>query len=170
VSSEVAPDVFREVATAQWPPVAMAPTQEKASRPPGLIRLRTGDRVRIEVIVGREGYVTVFAIGPTGQPSLLYPNEPSTATLPTPVEAHRPLHVVDVELTPPTGRERLFAVWSRAPLPLLPEQLRSLADRGELPGSGAYHATRGMKRVQQSVQKLPPDDWHAVVLELDHHQ
>ena len=25
-----------------------------------------------------------------------------------------------------------------------------------------------MKRVQQSVQQLRPEDWHAVVLELDH--
>jgi hypothetical protein len=29
-------------------------------------------------------------------------------------------------------------------------------------------AMRDMKRVQQSVQQLRPEDWHSVVLELDH--
>jgi hypothetical protein len=39
---------------------------------------------------------------------------------------------------------------------------------GESPASQPYVATRDMKRVQQSVQQLRPEDWHAVVLELDH--
>ena len=36
------------------------------------------------------------------------------------------------------------------------------------PTSRPYVATRDMKRIQQSVQRLRPGDWHAVVLELEH--
>ena len=73
-------------------------------------------------------------------------------------------------MTPPAGRERLFAVWTRQPLPLRLDQLHSLVERkhGDSPASRPYVATRDMKRVQQSVQQLRPEDWHAVVLELDH--
>ncbi len=73
-------------------------------------------------------------------------------------------------MTPPAGRERLFAVWTRQPLSLRLDQLHSLVERknGDSPASRPYVATRDMKRVQQSVQQLRPEDWHAVVLELDH--
>ena len=78
--------------------------------------------------------------------------------------------VARVETTPPAGRERLFAVWSRQPLSLYLDQLHSLVEgrEGDSPASRPYVATRDMKRVQQSVQQLKPKDWHAVVLELDH--
>ena len=73
-------------------------------------------------------------------------------------------------MTPPAGRERLFAVWTRQPFSLRLDQLHSLVERkdGDSPASRPYVATRDMKRVQQSVQQLRPEDWHAVVLELDH--
>ena len=72
--------------------------------------------------------------------------------------------------TPPAGPERLFAVWTRQPLSLRLDQLHSLVERKneDSPASRPYVATRDMKRVQQSVQQLRPEDWHAVVLELDH--
>ena len=69
-------------------------------------------------------------------------------------------------LAPPAGRERLVAVWSRAPLPLSPEGLRRLAGDDQV--TGAYRATRDLERVQESVLDLVPEDWHALVLELDH--
>jgi serine/threonine protein kinase len=138
---------------------------KRVPRPPDQVRLQTGDRVRIEVVADRPGYVTVFNVGPTGNLNLLYP-EPSAA--PSAMPAHRPLNVLDVELTPPAGRERLFALWSAAPLPLRPEEFLSLAERGTVPGSGPYRATRDMARVQASVQRLNPGQWQAVVLELDH--
>jgi hypothetical protein len=77
---------------------------------------------------------------------------------------HRPVHILDVEMTPPVGRERLFAVWSRQQLQL--EQLAGLAAEGVV--SKPYRATRDMKRVQQSVQRWRPEEWHSKVLELDH--
>ena len=66
-------------------------------------------------------------------------------------------------MTPPAGRERLFAVWTRQPLSLRLDQLHSLVERknGDSPASRPYVATRDMKRVQQSVQQLRPEDWHA---------
>jgi hypothetical protein len=53
-------------------------------------------------------------------------------------------------------------------LPLRPDGLPSLVGQGAEPVSRPYKATRDMKRVQQSVQQLRPEDWYAVVLELDH--
>lgn len=73
-----------------------------------------------------------------------------------------------LELTLPHGRERLFAVWTRTPVALRPHDLLSFAERGELPNSEPYQGTRNMKRLKEAVQRLPAEDWHAVVLELAH--
>jgi hypothetical protein len=67
-------------------------------------------------------------------------------------------------MTPPVGRERLFAVWSREPLRL--EQLASVAEQGAV--STPYRATRDMKRVQQLVAQLNRHDWRTAILELEH--
>jgi len=172
--------VSRQASPLSFVPVAATHPQEPAGRvtrdmkkvppSPDQVRLRTGDRVRIEVVANREGYVTVFNVGPTGNLNLLHPEDPDRLSAPSPVPADRPLHVVDVEMTPPAGRERLFAVWTHQPLPLRLGELHRLVRRkdGGSPGSRPYVATRDMKRVQQSVQQLRPEDWHAVVLELDH--
>lgn len=134
---------------------------------PERINLQTGDRVRIEVTADRPGFVTVFNVGPTGNLNLLYP-EAQELQAGQILPAGQPLHVLDVELTPPAGSERLFALWSRSPLPLRPEELLSLAEQGVVPGSGPYRATRDLVRVSQSVQQTAPLDWQAVVLELEH--
>jgi hypothetical protein len=138
----------------------------RVPRRPERVTLHTGDRVRLEVESDQPGYVTVFNVGPTGNLNLLYPGEPGV--VPPLLPARRSLHIMDVELTPPTGQERLFALWTRRPLPLRLEELRSLVEHGSLPVTGAYRATRDMVRVQQSMNALPPEDRHAVVLELDH--
>jgi serine/threonine protein kinase len=170
-------NVRREVGGGRYEPLAtthphrgvLTRDMKKVPSPPEQVRLRTGDRVQIEVVADRPGYVTVFNIGPTGVLNLLHPldlgNAPAAA-----VAAEQPLLIGDVELTPPTGRERLCAVWSKAPLPLGPKELQSLAEGGLVAGSRPYRATRDMKRVQQSMQQLRPDAWRAVVLELDHHR
>jgi hypothetical protein len=85
------------------------------------------------------------------------------------VPADQTLQVLDVEMKPPAGRERLFAVWSRQPLPLRLDRLQSLAEpKGkQRSASRAYLATRDLERVRQSVERLAPDDWEAVSVELD---
>jgi serine/threonine protein kinase len=166
VSREISPGRFQAVAATKPQPERATRDMRRVPPPPGQVRLRTGERVRIEVVADRPGYVTVFNVGPTGILNMLYPDDLALASAPVP--AHHPLHVLDVELTPPTGSERLVAVWSRAPLPLRPEDLPSLVVKGAEPVSRPYRATRDMKRVQQSVRGLKPDDWHAVVLDLDH--
>ena len=93
---------------------------------------------------------------------------PRSSPRPGPSLRRTGLQVVDVEMTPPAGRERLIAVWTRRPLPLRLEQLPSLVEGGDLPGSRPYRATRDMRRVQQSLEGLDRNDRHAVVLELDH--
>src|SRR5262249_9651058 len=154
------------LATTQPPAERFLRDLRRVPAEPEQVEAQTGDRVRIEIEPARPGFVTVFNVGPTGNLNLLYPATP--AAPPTEVVPGRPLHILDVELTPPTGRERLFALWTREPLPLRLDEILSLAERGEVPGSGPYRATRDMVRVQESVRELRPEDWQAVVLELDH--
>jgi serine/threonine protein kinase len=160
---------YEPVATTHPQPDRVTRDMKRVPRPPDQVRLRTGERVRVEVVADRAGYLTVFNVGPAGHLNLLYP-ETLSADAPAPVEAHRPLNISDIEMTPPVGRERVFAVWSRRLLSLHLDQLHSLVEpaKGESPASRPYVATRDMKRVLQSVQQLKPEDWHAVVLELDH--
>jgi hypothetical protein len=66
--------------------------------------------------------------------------------------------IANVELTPPAGREQLYAIWSRVPL--------SSDNLAWLTRTRA--TTRDMQRVQASLEELRPEDWHAVLLELDH--
>ena len=47
---------------------------KRAPREPDQISLRTGDRVRIEVVADQPGYIAVFNIGPGGNLNLLYPD------------------------------------------------------------------------------------------------
>jgi hypothetical protein len=168
--------VSRQVGPGRFVPVAAsAPTAEPTARDfrkvppqPDRLRLHTGDRVRLEVVADRPGHVTVFNVGPTGNLNLLYPAEaPAVGEWPF-LAANTPLHIVDVELAPPAGRERLFALWCRQPLPLRLEELRSLTQSGTAPVSGAYVATRDMVRVRRSWEQLPPGDRRVVVLEVDH--
>ncbi len=122
---------------------------------PDRVVLRTGDQVKVEVVCDRDGYLTVFNIGPHGTLNLLWP-EASARAVAQP--ARQPLQVVNVVLTPPAGRERLYAVWSRSPLSR--HRLTGLARPGA--------ALRDMQRVQEAVEELRPEDWHAVLLVLDH--
>jgi hypothetical protein len=132
---------------------------------PDQVRLRTGERVRIDVTSDKEGYLTVFNVGPSGTLNLLYPEgDLHRASPPGLIKPNQPLHILDVEMTPPIGHERLFAVWSRQPLHL--EQLAKLVDEESV--SGPYRATRDMKRVQQSVRQLDQSDWKGAILELEH--
>src|SRR5262245_6402590 len=130
---------------------------------PERVDVRTGDRLRLEVEVDEPGHVTVFNVGPTGNLNLLYPARPGG---PTRVEPGRPLLVAETQLTPPDGRERLVALWSREPLGLRLDELLRLATDGNV--STAHRATRDIVTVQQSVQGLSPEAWHAAVIELNH--
>ena len=117
---------------------------------PDRVVLRTGDRVRVEVVCDRPGFLAVLNVGPSGNVHLLHPEQ---AVHPGEVR-----HLFDVELIPPTGRERLYAIWTRqaATVPQLADLVR--------PGT----TLRDMVRVQDSLSRLPAEDWHAVMLELDH--
>jgi hypothetical protein len=169
VSRLLGPNDYRPVAARGARLDPLARNMKRVPPPPEQVPLRTGDRVRVEVLADRTGYVTVFNVGPTGDLNLLFPDEPAAGAGPT-AWANQPLQVPDVELQPPAGRERLFAVWSRRPLALSLEQLHGAVARGEVPLSEAYRATRNMVKVKQSVAQLPRGEWQAVVLELDHRE
>jgi hypothetical protein len=154
---------FAPVATTNAGAAGLSRNMTVVPPSPERVILHTGDLVRVEVVADRDGYVTVFNIGPTGDLTLLYPEQPQgEAPL---IHANRPVQILEVVMKPPTGTERLFAVWSRVPLPL--EKMLDLA-RGDEGVSRSYRATRNMERVKQSMQQLRREDWHTVVLELDH--
>ncbi len=119
------------------------------------VTLRTGDRVRLLVECGRAGYLTVFNVGPSGTLNVLWP---TSLDRPTRQEAGVPLLVADIEVTPPAGLERVYAVWSARPL-----ERAQLADL-----SRPKMALRDMVRVQAAVDALRPEEWHAAVLEMTH--
>jgi serine/threonine protein kinase len=173
ISRQDGPSFFVPVATTHphQPSGRVTRDMKKVPPPPDQVRLRTGDRVRVEVSANRPGYLTVFNVGPMGTLNLLYPDgDPHRASEPHPIEPNRPLHILDIEMTPPAGRERLFAVWTRQPLPLDVGHLWSVAHTAG-PVSHAsrpYHATRDIRLVQESVGAMGPDDWRSVTLELDH--
>ncbi|MFO0876604.1 MAG: DUF4384 domain-containing protein [Gemmataceae bacterium] len=110
--------------------------------------LHTGDRVRIEVVSDQAGFIVVFNRGPAGAIHLLYPARIDEVAR---IHAGVPVQIDNIEMAPPAGRERVYAIWSRAPL--------------ARPG----HQLRDMKRVEDAVSQLRPDDWHAILIELDHH-
>jgi serine/threonine protein kinase len=151
-----------------WIPVARAAQRadlvprdsDRVPDQPERVILHTGDRVRVEVSADRPGHVTVFNVGPSGNINLLYPAE-SDVVAPL-LPGGQSMHIMEVELTPPAGQERLVALWTRKPLPLRLEELRNLFE------AGPYSGTRNMVRVGQSLNALPAEDRHAVVLELDH--
>ena len=120
--------------------------------------------MRIEAVADRDGYLTVFNVGPTGDLSLLYPATQGTAAA---VPAHQPVVIGEVLARPPAGSERLFAVWSRGPLSLPLEEVARQA-AADSPVSPAYRATRNLVLVGESVQGLPSEDWRAAVVELEH--
>jgi hypothetical protein len=122
---------------------------------PDRVLLHTGDRVKVEVVCDREGYLTVFNVGPQGTLNLLWPDDAARVV---PQPARVPLAVASVLLTPPAGQERLYAVWSRVSLSR--ERLASLVRPGV--------TLRDMQRVQEVVAELRPEDWHAVLLVLEH--
>jgi serine/threonine protein kinase len=159
VSRQVGPAFVPAVASS--PPSGPTRDMQRVPQEPQRATVYTGDRVRVKVEASEAGHVTVFNVGPTGNLHLL------TATQ-QPIRPGEPLHVLDVVLTPPAGLERLFALWTRAPLPLRPEGLRSLVEKGGLPTAGAYRATRDLALVKEAFAKLPPDGRAASVLELRH--
>jgi hypothetical protein len=147
---------------------ALAPVRRNLEvippEPEGVV-LRTGDRVRIEVAADRDGYLTVFNVGPTDDLTVLHPDPMETG--PAVVPANQSVLIGKVKVTPPAGSERVFAVWSRQVLPLsLAELARQAA--GEAPVSRAYRATRNLVLVEQSVQRLPREEWQAAVVEPEH--
>jgi hypothetical protein len=154
--------VLRQAGAQRFEPVASTHPRPTVLRDlrriphdPDRVTLRTGDRVRLEVCCDHDGCLTVFNVGPAGALNLLHPETDAQAA---PLRAGTPLLIGDVEMTPPAGRERLYAVWSRTPLPA--SQLSWLARPGV--------ATRDMQRVQETLSKLRAEDWHAVMLELEH--
>jgi serine/threonine protein kinase len=166
VGRQVGRHTFVPVAASQAAPERFLRDLRVVPREPDRVDLRTGDVLRVEAEADCPGFLTVFNVGPTGNLNALLPAEPGRG--PVAVEPGRPIPVLDVELTPPAGRERLFALWTREPLRLERDELRRLAEEGELGVSEPYRATRDMTRIQELVGRLGPSDWQAAVLELDH--
>jgi serine/threonine protein kinase len=132
---------------------------------PEQFRTTTGVRLHIHTVADRAGYLTVFNVGPTGNLNLLYPEDPNAPSAPIGPGVQV---ILDAELTPPPGLERIVALWSRQPLPLRWDQLLSHAGITDVTIPLPSCATRDIKRVKEVAQRLEPGDWSAVVLALDH--
>jgi serine/threonine protein kinase len=129
--------------------------------------LRTGDALRIEAIADQAGYLAVLNVGPTGDLNMVYPRDPLTAASPPKLPAHRQLHLGDVELEPPAGRERLVALWTRGPISIDLGGQTPL-EPNEVSPSEEYRATRTLEHIRQAIQELPASDCQTVVLEFQH--
>lgn len=167
VSRDIGSGRYEPVATTHPVPARVTRDMKRVPLAPEQVCLRTGDRVRVEVLADRAGYLMVFNVGPTGALNLLHPDEYSGLQSAR-VEPHQPLHAIDVEMTPPAGRERIFAVWSREPIAFSSGAFPVASELEKLSASVPYRATRDMKRVQQTVRAFAAGDRSVVVLELNH--
>jgi serine/threonine protein kinase len=165
--------ISREAERAHYVPVAPAPPARAVLRDmkrvppqPDRIPLRTGDRVRLEVRAGQDGFLTVCNVGPQGHVNLLYPHPQAGESATAAIAGQQPLQIEDIQLTPPAGREHVFAVWSRTPLGLNRVVKEAEGEGGAV--SRAYRATRVLERMHEMLGMLSAGDWQAVVVELDH--
>jgi serine/threonine protein kinase len=136
---------------------------KKVPPSPGRITLRTGERIQLELAIEEPGYIIAFNVGPTGNLNLLIPNDPSENTR----MERGTFTVLEAELTPPAGKERVVAVWSRDPLPLRLDELAGLV-KGEYATPAPYRVTRDLKRVDNAVTSLSPEAVSTASVELDH--
>jgi serine/threonine protein kinase len=126
----------------------------------------TGERVRVEVEPPAAGYLTVFNVGPTGNLTVLFPDAPGDGLCPpAPVAAGQSVRIIDLALTPPTGDERVVAVWTREAVPLRPDELLRAATGSDLPVSAGFRATRDLKKISEATA---PADRRVTVLTLRH--
>ncbi len=159
------PDGWRLVAATQPPADSLRRDIRRVPPQPAQARVRTGEPLRLEVETDRPGYLVVFNVGPSGNLNLLYPViDYGDSSL---VEAGRVVRIEDLVLTPPAGRERLFAVWSSTPLPMSARELRSLMEDKSEDGSRASRSSRDIVRVRQAVEDAAAE-CRVVVLEVGH--
>jgi hypothetical protein len=156
-------DGWRPVAAAQPPADSLSRDVRRVPPRPAQARVRTGEPLRLEAEANRPGHLAVFNVGPTGNLNLLYPVA-EYGDSPT-VEASRAVRIDHLVLTPPAGRERMFAVWSSQPLPVSAGELRSLVEGEREPS--ASRASRDIVRVRRAVEEAATE-CRVVVLELEH--
>jgi serine/threonine-protein kinase len=164
--------ISREVAPGRWQVVAATHRSyalerdiRKVPRQAGKVNLLTGDAVRVEVQSSSDGFLTLFNVGPTGNLNLLYPDDPPGPESPPDIHAGESLHILDLELQPPAGRERLFALWTERPLLLSLERMQSLAEKA---ADRSYLSSRDLLRLRQALQAGEPGECRVALVELEH--
>jgi serine/threonine protein kinase len=156
-------DGWHRIATSQPSPVALRRDIRRVPPQPVQSRVQTGEPLRLEVESDRAGYLAVYNVGPTGNLNLLYPAlEFGDSLL---VQAGKAVRIDDLVLYPPSGKERLFAVWSRKPLPIGARELAILAkDETDSPAS---RSCRDIVRVRHATEEVT-SECQVVVLEVEH--
>jgi serine/threonine protein kinase len=139
------------------------PEHQGHSRGPRQVVLYTGERIRLEASISEPGYLTVLNLGPTGNLHLLYPLPAQDGVLPTLLAAQQTIRILEMELTPPAGTEKVFALWSRVPLTGSPRALLELARSAE-----RASPVRDLRPEDRSTGKARPEGLHLAALELDH--
>ena len=157
-------NIYRPIARTKGSRRQAMRDMKKLPAQPDKVALNTGDHIRVSVSADQDGFITVFNVGPLGSLNMLFPDEDTDQSI---LEAKTQLHIVDVEITPPIGRERLIAIWSRKQLSKGADVLTVLAPSLRST-SESYRATRNIQLVRSKVDSLSKTDWAAVVLELEH--
>lgn len=158
-----AADGWHGVAISQPTPSPQQRDIRRVPPQPARSRVQTGEPLRLEVEADRSGYLAVFNVGPTGNLNLLYPVlEFGDSPL---AEAGKVVRIDDLVLSPPSGKERLFAVWSHTPLPVSARELAILAkDETDSPAS---RSCRDIVRVRHATEEAASER-RVVVLEVEH--
>jgi hypothetical protein len=164
LSRWVGPQRYESLATSAPASPATKRNMELIADEPERVVVRTGERVRIEVLADQPGHLVVFSVGPKGKPTRLYPR--TAASGPAPLTASQPLNVGDVRMAPPAGHERLFAVWSDRPLSDEVEHLRAMSQEPE-PASSGCQTSRNMEPIVASLEQAA-GQWCVALLELEH--
>ena len=136
VSRQVSPHSFVPVAATHPQPRPGRVTRDMKKVPPSpdQVRLRTGDRVRIEVGSDRPGFLTVFNVGPTGTSEPALPRRRSPARQPAAADRAKPAAAHRRRRDDAAGRPR--AAVRRLDPPAAPAPPRSVAQSGRTQARG----------------------------------
>ncbi|MFM8189023.1 MAG: serine/threonine-protein kinase, partial [Pirellula sp.] len=139
------------------------PVRDLKKITPSSVCVKTGERVKIRVTADRSGYLTVLNVGPTGNLNILEEN--------LWVGASGGKWECETVVEPPTGRERIFAIWTENPF-----SASESSQSGNLPiehfardSTGpARRATRDLVRIDKSARTQREMSRSVAVIEIDH--
>lgn len=138
-------------------------------KPAPRIMLRNKDTIQLKLQVRDDGCLLIFNIGPTGNLDVLYPLTETRIAMAR-VAGNQTIVSDELDVQPPSGKERIVAIWSFDPLPLDLSSLQSLVDDdGTSDGpSRSYRASRDIRRLRNTLADIHEGAFWTCQIELDH--